>query len=84
MSKNILNSNEVTITQMALSALIGDMESVSKNQSYPFTPDARKQQKEMLAYAKSALEKLSKASGQLVRLDPYNEGDEDEFLTKQS
>lgn len=82
--KNILTPNEVTITQMALSGLIEDLEAVSKNQSYPFTPQARKEQSEMLVSAKSALEKIAKSSGKLIQIDPYNEGDETEFLTKES
>lgn len=81
---NALNPNEVAITQMALSGLVEDLESVSKNQAYPFTPEARKMQKEMLANAKSALGKIAVASGKLIKLDPYTEGDENDFLTKQS
>lgn len=81
---NALTPKEVAITQMALSGLIEDLEAVSTNQNYPFTPEARQQQKDMLESARSSLAKIAKASGKLVKLDPYKEGDEDEFLTKQS
>lgn len=81
---NILSPNEIVVIQMALSGLIEDMEAVSGNPNFPFTPDARKSQREILTAAKSAMDKLEKVSGNVVQLDPYKEGDEDEFLTKQS
>lgn len=81
---NALNPNEVAIIQMALGGMIEDLEEVSKNPSYPFTPEARKDQRDILSTAKSALAKIVLASGKAVRLDPYREGDENEFLTKQS
>lgn len=81
---NRLTPEEVTVTQMALSGMIEDLEIVSKNQSYPFTPEARKSQKDMLANARSAHSKFAAASGKIIQLDPYNEGDEKEFFTKQS
>jgi hypothetical protein len=80
----VLTPNEVAITQMALSGLIEDLESVSTNPTYPFTPEARKDQKSMLDAARSAMKKLADTSGLEVKLDPYVPGDEDEFLTKQS
>lgn len=80
----VLSPNEVAITQMALSGLIEDLTAVSTNPEYPFTPEARKDQKSMLDAAKSAHAKLAATSGLEVKLDPYMEGDEEEFLTKQS
>ena len=81
---NILTPEEVLISQMALSALIEDLETVSKDPTIPFNPEARKHQREMLAAAKGAHSKLAAASGKLVKLDPYKEGDEKEFFTKES
>lgn len=81
---NKLTPDEVVVMQMALSGLIEDLEATSGNPSLPFTPEARKYQKEMLAAAKSALAKVAAVSGKLIKLDPYNEGDETEFLTKES
>ncbi len=81
---NILNKAEASVIQMALSMMIEDLEAVGSNQNFPFTPEARKDQKEILSCAKSALQKIAKAQGELIQLDPYQEGDEKEFLTKQS
>lgn len=84
MSKNNLTPNEVTVVQMALSGMIEDLEEVSKDPTIPFTPQARKDQKEILTHARSAHAKIASASGHEVKLDPYNEGDENEFLIKRS
>ncbi len=81
---NKLSPEEVAVTQMALSGLIEDMEAVSKDAKPPFTPEARKYQRQILTAAKSAKAKFVTASGKEVSLDPYKEGDETEFLTKQS
>jgi hypothetical protein len=81
---NALTPKEVIITQMALSSIIEDLEVVSKDPQLPFTPEARKDQRDMIQNAKSALDKIALASGELIKLDPYNEGDEREFLTKES
>jgi hypothetical protein len=82
--KNNLNPDEVTMIQMALATLIEDMEAVSKDVTIPFTPEARIYNKQILKAAKSALGKIQQASGHEVKLDPFVEGDQDEFLTKQS
>lgn len=69
---------------MALTTFIEDNEEMSKNPVIPFTPEARKYMKHMNENAKSALSKIQLASGHELKLDPYNEGDEKEFLTKES
>jgi hypothetical protein len=79
-----LTPNEVAVIQMSLDSMIQDMETVSKNQKIPFTPESRKDIRDILNYAKSALAKIAIASGKLIKLDPYHEGDEKEFLTKES
>lgn len=84
MSKNNLTPDEVTVIQMALSGMIEDLETVGKDPTLPFTPQARKEQKEILTTARSAHGKMALASGMEVKLDKYNEGDENEFFTKQS
>jgi biotin carboxyl carrier protein len=81
---NALTPKEVSVIQMALQTMIEENETVSKDYTLPFTAEARKMMKEIHATAKSALEKIVKASGHFVQLDAYNEGDEKEFLTKQS
>ena len=81
---NKLTPEEVLVTQMALIGMIEDMESIGGDQSIPLTPDARKQGREILAAAKSAHKKIATASGHAVKLDPYKDGDEKDFITKQS
>lgn len=80
----ILTPKEVFATEMALSAMIEDLEAMVNNQQYPFTPEARAEMKDILATSRSAHKKIALASGNLVKLDPYKEGDEKEFLTKES
>lgn len=81
---NTLNPKEVIIIQMALGTMIEDFEATMNDPRFNFTPEARKEQKEIYATAKSALAKIALVSGALVKIDPYNEGDEIEFLTKES
>lgn len=82
--QNNLTPEEVTVIQMALDVFIEDNEIISKDVKYPFTPEARTAMREMLTAAKSAHQKIAKASGHMVKLDPYVDGDEKEFLTKES
>lgn len=81
---NTLNPKEVKIIHMALETFIEDNTAMSTDQTMPFTVEARLMMKEMLRTATSALKKIQLASGYAVQLAPYNEGDEKEFLTKQS
>lgn len=81
---NVLNPREVAIIQMALGVQIEDLEIASKDPNLPFMPEVRKDMKEILLASRSALAKMEKVSGFLLKLDPYKEGDESEFLTKQS
>ncbi len=84
MQTNILTPEEVLITQMALSGLIEDLDKINSDTAIPFTPESRTYQKQMLDSARSAHTKIAVASGKLVQLDTYKEGDEKEFLTKES
>lgn len=81
---NKLTPEEVTVIQMALQNTIEDLETVGKDPTIPFTPEARKDQRAILACAKSALSKVQVTSGHAVRMDPYKAGDEQEFFTKES
>lgn len=81
---NKLTSDEVAVIQMALQNTIEDLEIVGKDPTVPFTPEARKHSREILAHSKSALKKIQSTSGHAVRMDPYKEGDEKEFFTKES
>lgn len=82
--KNALTPKEVAIIQMALQTVIEDNDSVMKDQTLPFTPEARALARDIQKTAKSALEKIQKTSGHAVQLDPYQDGDEKEFMTKES
>jgi hypothetical protein len=78
------NHNEACVLSMALGALIEDLNAMAQNPAIPWTPEARKDQKDMAAAAKSAAAKLEKFAGITCNLPPYNPGDENEFFTKQS
>ncbi len=81
---NALTPKEVKVIHMALEVFIEDVTTSSKDPSLPFNPEARTMFKDMIETANAALIKIQLASGYAVRLDPYNEGDEKEFLTKES
>lgn len=81
---NQLTPQEVGIIQIALGTMIEDAEAMCHDQTIPFNPQARKEMREILATAKSALAKIQLTTGHAVRLDPYQQGDEKEFLTKES
>lgn len=77
-------SQKVLVIQLSLSALIEEMETTSKNPRIPFNPETRKDMREILSAAWSAHSKLVSVTGNDVRVDPYREGDENEFFTKES
>ena len=79
-----LTPHEVMAIGMGLARIIEDMEDIKKDASIPWTPESRKMQKEILDNAKSAASKIEAISGFECKLDDYQEGDEDEFLTKPS
>lgn len=81
---NALTPKEVKVIQMALETFIEDNTAMRTDQTLPFNPEARVMMKEMFEIGSSALAKIRLASGFAVQLDPYNEGDENEFMTKQS
>ena len=76
---NALTPKEVKVIQMALETLMEDSKAAHRA---GFNPEAKLLLKDMLETAMSALSKIQKASGYAVRLDPYKEGDEKEFLAK--
>jgi hypothetical protein len=79
--KIYFNPNEVNAIAMGLARI---MEDIKANELQPWTPEMRKITKEILTAARSAAHKLEKFTGVKCELPPYNEGDENEFLTKQS
>jgi len=81
---NALTPKEVKVIHMALETFIEDNTAMRTNQTMPFNAEARTMMKDMFETATDALKKIQLASGYAVKLDPYNEGDEKEFLTKKS
>ena len=79
-----LTPKEVLAIQMALSMMIEDVEESSKNPAMPWTPQTRQEMKDILLNAKSAAAKIAVTIGKECFIAPYVEGDEDEFITKQS
>lgn len=69
---------------MALQQMIDDNKSVSSDTTLPFNKEAREMMRDMLNTAESALAKIQKTTGFAVSMDEYNEGDENDFFTKQS
>lgn len=78
------NPQEVAVLTMALGGLIEDLNTVAKDPTIPWTPEAKKDQKDIVGAAKSAAAKLEKFTGVKCNLPPYKPGDENEFFTKQS
>lgn len=79
--KIYFNPNEVQAIAMGLARI---MEDIEVNKLQPWTSETRKIQSEILAATRSAAAKLEKFTGVKCDLPPYNPGDENEFLTKQS
>lgn len=75
------NPQEVLAISMGLGLIMDDF---NANKLQPWTPETRKTQAQILAAVKSAAAKLEKFTGIKCELPPYEEGDENEFLTKQS
>lgn len=84
--KIYFSPNEAMAISMGLASIIEDINAIKKgeNSNIPWTPEARKQQSEILSACQSAARKLEKFAGIECKLPPYEPGDKDEFLTKQS
>lgn len=82
--KQGLSPKEVKTIQMALAMMIEDLEAGSKNVSIPWTPQSRKDFADMILNAKLAKAKIDLTVGRECIIEPYREGDEKDFITKQS
>lgn len=80
------NPDECAVMGMALAGFLEDQLKTQTGDLalMPWTPEARKAQKEMIAAARSAAAKLEKFAGVKCHLPEYKDGDQDEFLTKPS
>jgi hypothetical protein len=79
-----LNAQEAKAIQMGLGRIIEDLKTMSSALNMPWTPDARKTLKTILNAATSAGKKIQRITGIAANIPPYNPGDENEFLTKES
>ena len=78
-----LTMEEYRAVQLGLGRIIEDL-TKPKMDMYPWTPEVRKFKKEIVTAANTAAAKIEKVTGVKAELPEYEEGDEDEFLTKQS
>jgi len=84
-AKNVfLKPNEGKFLSMAVVAKIEELEDTSKNQSINWNPETRKLLKEMLEAGKAVRIKLAKLGFNVSDLPPFIDGDENDFLTKES
>lgn len=84
MDKLIITPDETKVIQMGLAEVIESITETMKNPAIPFNPEARKSMKQILTVALSASKKIEAISGVSAEMEPYKEGDENEFLTKES
>lgn len=84
--KIYFNPDEVRAIALGLGSVIDDMNALKKGKlaDTPWTPEARKFQKQIITACQSAAAKLEKFTGVKCDLPPYIPGDENEFLTKES
>ena len=84
--KIYFNPKEVMAISMGLARVIEDINAMKKGEyvNVPWTPEARAIQQDMLIACQSAANKLEKFAGVKCELPPYEAGDENEFLTKES
>lgn len=78
-----LTMQEYQAVQLGLGRVIEDMKNTG-TELYPWTPEARRVRKEIMTAANTAAAKIEKITGVKAELPSYEDGDEDEFLTKQS
>ena len=86
MPSQLFTPAELKIIVLGLVTVTEDIEACHMDQKYPFTPESRKDMKDMLQNAKSAKAKLESVinKGQAFHVAQYEEGDEKDFLTKES
>lgn len=79
-----LKSDEGKFLSMSVVAIIEQLTETSKNEKINWNPESRKDIKEMLAAGKTLRIKLEKLGFYMNDLPPYIDGEEEDFLTKQS
>lgn len=86
MSGQIFTPAEIKILILGLVTVQEDIQACNNDPKLPFTPESRKDMKDMLAAANSAKMKLESVvnKGVAFHIAQYEEGDEKEFLTQES
>lgn len=79
-----LKPEEQKFISMAVINLLEQLHSTSKDQLLNWNPATRKDLKDMLAAGSSLRIKLKHLGFDMRDMPTYNEGDENEFLTKES
>lgn len=79
-----LKPEEAKFISMAVLAMLEDLAATSKNQLINWNPEARKDLKDMVAAGTALKIKLERLGFDMRQLPPYLEGDENDFLTKES
>ncbi len=78
--RNVLTPQEVMAIGMGLGRIIEDLEEMEKTPGINWTAEAISIQSQMLSNAKSAASKIEQMTGFACKLDPYQEGDEKDFV----
>lgn len=79
-----LKPEEARFLSLAVVDMIEQLQNMSQNPTINWNPEARKDLKNMMAAGNSLRTKLKKLGFDMRELPPYTEGDEKEFLTKES
>lgn len=79
-----LKPDEGRFLLMAAGRVLEELVASANDETIPWNPETRKQFKEMIAAGQSLKTKLSKLGFDIEDVPPYNEGDEKDFLTKES
>jgi hypothetical protein len=79
-----LKPDEAKFLSMAVVALIEELNSTSKNVNLNWNPETRKDLKDMIAAGSSLKVKLNKLGFDMRELPPYIDGEEKDYLTKES
>lgn len=79
-----LKPDEGKFLSMAVVAMIEDLTETSQNQKLNWNPESRKDFKDMLSAGNTLRIKLAKLGFDMRELPPYIDGEETDYLTKES
>lgn len=79
-----LKPNEGKFLSMSVLSMLEQLKETSQNQQINWNPETRRDLRDMIEAGTSLKIKLDKLGFDMRDLPPYIDGDEEEFLTKQS